>query len=556
MQLEGLLNPNGKAVNRKSPVHGVNRIAKKLPAAAPPPKPKAKEPPDLPTRKKRLQRRALAHALCQGHIPPLLLSLPIEVFDYEEGALWEELFKFGDGSHGEITVKALRQEGNLLTMSSWSEEKLERLKKAYKPCAEPQRPPPRAGPAARLRAREGDRQDHRDQGRYGPGRRRRLPDQRVAEARGPGAQFLALGPTISTEDMFALDCSVNFLIEDVLVEAQPMVMGALSKSMKTSVMLDMAISLGSGTKFLDKFACVKTPVLVFTGESGKAVIQATAKSIAKARELEAKDIDAHWSFQVPLISEDRQVQVLRAEILQHHARVLCIDPTYLALADKSMSEHGGSVFNFGRLIKGISEMCQELGVALVLLHHYRKTGEVDKLDPCSLERLAQAGFAEWARQWFLMERREKYQHDGIHKMWMKTGGSAGHGNLWHLTINEGKPKGSKWETTVVTNAAHEQAIAEQKQDAAEVAEHQKLLQQASQVQLALADGEKPLSMIAADIGRSYDATLLILKSLVIYGSVKMAGKKKAKNGKLVNFYKWIGGSESVEEAPSPNEFND
>ena len=52
--------------------------------------------------------------------------------------------------------------------------------------------------------------------------------------------------------------------------------------------------------------------------------------------------------------------------------------------------------------------------------------------------VCQSGFAEFARQWILLSRRSEFDSDtGVHELWMKAGGSAGHSRLWAVDINEG-----------------------------------------------------------------------------------------------------------------------
>jgi hypothetical protein len=121
-----------------------------------------------------------------------------------------------------------------------------------------------------------------------------------------------------------------------------------------------------------------------------------------------------------------------------------------------------------------------------LLHHFAKTRLSNPSDPATLEELSQAGMAEWARQWILLERREPYAFDGRHAMWMRTGGSAGHAGLWALDVNEGEFPHRFWQPKLMTAHEFKQAAAEAKEQQEAAKKHQKEITIASQVELYLA----------------------------------------------------------------------
>jgi hypothetical protein len=116
-----------------------------------------------------------------------------------------------------------------------------------------------------------------------------------------------------------------------------------------------------------------------------------------------------------------------------------------------------NVFDMGPLLLRLSELGEKTGSTVIMCHHCRKgpgmTG--DRYDPPDLEELSMAGFAEWARQWILIGRREAFEAgSGLHKLWLNVGGSVGFSGTWSVDIDEGVLAddftGRKWDVTVGT----------------------------------------------------------------------------------------------------------
>jgi hypothetical protein len=268
-------------------------------------------------------------------------------------------------------------------------------------------------------------------------------------------------------DLLALDLKPRFLVRGVLVEGQPMIVGGRSKTLKTSIACDLALSLGSGSPFLGKFDTHRVNVGYWSGESGAVTMRETAQRQAAAKGIDLADCSVFWSFDLPKLCHLDHLDHFAQTIGKYKLRVAIVDPLYLSLLNADTAGQAANLFAMGAALQPLSKLAQEAGVTLIVLHHFRKGGQPNEDEPAGLEELTMSGAAEWARQWLLLQRRVAYQGDGNHLLWMRCGGSAGHSSLWGVTIDEGviDPDtftGRTWEVTVAPAAdARAEAKAEQ-----------------------------------------------------------------------------------------------
>jgi hypothetical protein len=88
-------------------------------------------------------------------------------------------------------------------------------------------------------------------------------------------------------------------------------------------------------------------------------------------------------------------------------------------------------------------------VTLLIAHHVTKAAAKNVGTLLTLEDLTQAGFDAWARQWWLVSRREKFVHgSGLHELLVAVGNCSSHSMDLAVDINEGTKEAPKWEVTV------------------------------------------------------------------------------------------------------------
>ena len=277
---------------------------------------------------------------------------------------------------------------------------------------------------------------------------------------------------IDSRTFFSTVYQLTWLIGQVLVDQQPMVIGGPKKSLKTNLLLDLAISLATATPFLGRFR-VDQPqrVGVYSGESGQAVLQETARRIAQVKRIRCQELDLniHWCFALPRLSYAEDLAILQEEIIAHELSVVILDPLYLSLLAGDTDRQASNLYDIGPLLSNVTQACLAAGATPIFVHHTRKQSGTGRAAP-DLDDLAFAGVQEFARQWLLVGRREAYVPDsGQHRLWLTLGGSAGHSGAWAVDVDEGRLAddftGRRWDVQVrnATDVARSEAVAGERQ---------------------------------------------------------------------------------------------
>lgn len=271
-----------------------------------------------------------------------------------------------------------------------------------------------------------------------------------------------LAPIPSSEFAVA-DYREEWLIDRLLVADEPIVLGGPQKTLKTSVAVDLAVSLGSGTPFLGRFPVPRlVRTLVLSGESGKGTIQRTARLVCASRGVDLRDLHVDWQFETPRLSDPTHLATLQAGLREGGYRVAVIDPLYLCLIGGNEKVDPANLYAMGPRLLDVARACLRAGCTPLLIHHATKSSG-RTYSPLQLSDLSYGGIAEFARQWILLSRRREYQGAPPHRLWMVTGGSAGHSGEWGLDIDDGilgeDFGGRRWEVQVIPGA---QARAERK----------------------------------------------------------------------------------------------
>jgi replicative DNA helicase len=213
----------------------------------------------------------------------------------------------------------------------------------------------------------------------------------------------------------------QWLVEGLLVKGQAGVIGGPKKALKSSLVVDLAISLGSATPVLGEFPVpARRRTAVFSGESGAATLQEAACRVCRARHVHLSDCLVEWAFRLPRLSDDGEREALGEFLRTKKIKVVFIDPLYACLLGGDRAVSPSNVYEVGPLLWDAARTCLDAGATPVFVHHATKSGAkrtAGTEEGLDLDDLAFSGVAEFARQWILVRRQEPYvPGTGCHRL--------------------------------------------------------------------------------------------------------------------------------------------
>lgn len=258
---------------------------------------------------------------------------------------------------------------------------------------------------------------------------------------------------MKSKELATSDFRIEYLVDNVIPVGEPGLIAGRSKSLKTTIAIDLATSVTSGLPFLGRFPVKRRGrAAIFSAESGAAVMKETALRICRSKEVELDELELGWSFESPQIGSE--TEMLRHTIEDNELDLLVIDPAYWALGE--VADSLANATKMATVLRPLSEISHRTNCAILLVAHTKKpqTGERGPRFPVpSLFDVAGAGLDQWARYALLLGPRRDWDYQtGQHALWMNQMGSAVPNNLWGVDVREGRldqPGGRIWEVAVL-----------------------------------------------------------------------------------------------------------
>lgn len=216
--------------------------------------------------------------------------------------------------------------------------------------------------------------------------------------------------------------TTDWLVEDLMVREGLLVVGGAPKTFKTWILVELMVSLASGTPFLGKWRVPEqVRIGAICGEDSKWSLWTRIRSVCASKGIDPSHtfMWLGWRGQVPDITTSTGLDRLCDMIRSKYIQVLAIDPLYFAIG-KGVDHN--NMFAMGNVLAEFTSAVQSAGATPVLTHHFRTDAGRKPRKP-ELSDLAHAGIGQFARQWILMGRREQYSPTQmLHKLWLITGG--------------------------------------------------------------------------------------------------------------------------------------
>jgi len=276
--------------------------------------------------------------------------------------------------------------------------------------------------------------------------------------------------TWTVKQLMEEEFHVVYLVDRLFAELLPLVIGGPAKAMKTSILIALAYALVTATRFLGHFRVERAVrVGVMTAESGMPTIRGLLRRIGEVGGIAPGDLGDALVIcdDVPRVDNPEHEAGVRRLILDYGLEVLAFDPFYLQSDEDSQS----NLARQGRQLRKLSKLCTDMGVTPIFCHHTKKS-TLQIYEPLGLGDLHGAGLAEFARQFWLVNRRAPYRHDGRHELHFAAGASLGHGGHWWLDVNEGVwdgPGTRFWDVVVLEPEEGRQKARDEAEDVKETA---------------------------------------------------------------------------------------
>lgn len=222
---------------------------------------------------------------------------------------------------------------------------------------------------------------------------------------------------------------VKWLVPGLIQAQAPLAILGAEKTLKTSIAVDLGISLASAGYWLGEFP-VHDPVRVLhlMGEGEASTNDSIVRRVAESAVV-GSGCPYFATSKIKKL-DDEGLEALGDAIRTSGAGLVIIDPAYLYFSGEATSVVAAQ----GEKFRTANAVCRKHGATMAVVHHFTNAGK--RATSPDLSQASGAGWGEFFGQWMLLSKRSEFKL-GVHKLRMHIGGRAGQCVTKHLRVNEG-----------------------------------------------------------------------------------------------------------------------
>lgn len=170
---------------------------------------------------------------------------------------------------------------------------------------------------------------------------------------------------------------LNFMVDGFLVAESVGICAGEPKTMKSTLMLDMAVSVASGKPFLGVYNVHPNPVLYIQEENNSSDIKRRFTRISYSRRVLVQTSIGYEPMPIPLYIMNNEGLNLKSKedrdfidgaVEEHDIKLLILDPWYMMCGDLNENDAG----EVGEILKYLTTLRNRFGCTVMLVHHFKK----------------------------------------------------------------------------------------------------------------------------------------------------------------------------------------
>jgi hypothetical protein len=173
------------------------------------------------------------------------------------------------------------------------------------------------------------------------------------------------------------------IVAGLIHQGTKVVLGGSSKAGKTWLLLNLALSVATGTKFL-RWGTKQGRVLFLNFEIPSPFISQRVQTLVEHRQLETPAHLDLWNLRGKTADFGALVQQILKKAEENDYAMIILDPVYKLMVGKSESMAGG----VGALCHQLERIAERSGAAVVYAHHFTKGKQKQKK---AIDRLSGSG---------------------------------------------------------------------------------------------------------------------------------------------------------------------